>query len=58
MKTGRLLTDLAQEIQRQAQSKADFIANQPGLDAFKTIATDIAYLYDVAWKGNRLHVIA
>ena len=27
MKTGRSLTELAQEIQRQAQSKADFIAN-------------------------------
>jgi hypothetical protein len=34
------------------------LVNQPGLDAFKTFATDIAYLYDVAWKGNQLYVTA
>jgi hypothetical protein len=43
MKTGRSLTELAQEIRRQAQSKADFIANTRQLQMLedgKTLALE------------------
>jgi hypothetical protein len=43
MKTGRSLTELAQEIQRQAESKADFIANTRQLQMLedgKTLALE------------------
>ncbi len=33
------------------------LANRPGLDAFKSYATDIQYLYDVTRKVNLLHIV-
>jgi hypothetical protein len=32
------------------------VVNQPGMDAFKSYASDIAFLYDVTVKGDALHV--
>ncbi|MGH7119571.1 MAG: hypothetical protein ACREFP_11385 [Acetobacteraceae bacterium] len=32
------------------------VVNQPGLEAFKSFATDIEFLYDVTVKGDALHV--
>ena len=34
------------------------IVNLPGLEAFKSYATDIAFLYDVTLRNNALHVSA
>jgi hypothetical protein len=34
------------------------VVNQPGLDAFKSYAADIAYLYDVTVKAGQLQVTA
>ena len=33
------------------------LVNRRGLDAFKTYATDIQYLYDVTRKCNMLHIV-
>lgn len=34
------------------------VVNKPELDAFKSYAADIEYLYDVTMKANQLHVTA
>src|SRR5579859_3953088 len=33
------------------------LVNRPGLDAFKSYASDIQYLYDVTRKCNLLHIV-
>ncbi len=33
------------------------LVNRPGLEAFKSYATDFQYLYDVTRKCNLLHIV-
>ena len=33
------------------------LVNRPGLDAFKSYATDIQYLYEVTRKCHLLHIV-